>query len=112
MVPTAVVPVPKALVNYNSPNFSYTEAGPDLYTAGSIIHLTNSVTYNGTLLSLLWRPSLPAGWTVLSAPAPGNPEVVAGEIVWTGALPGSPFQLVYNVQVPSTDHAAHIPFMK
>ena len=107
MVPTAAVPAPHALVSFNSPDLSYTETGPDLYSAGGSLQVTNAVTYNGTLLSLLWRPSLPAGWAVTAAFAPGNPEVRAGEIVWTGTLPSSPFQLVYTVQTAVGDHAAH-----
>ena len=115
MVPTAVgptpmaaaVPTPMAAVAVSSPNFSYTESAADLYTAGGTVQITNSVTYNGTLLSLLWRPALPGGWTLAAATAPGNPEVRAGEIVWTGTLPGSPFQLVYTVQTVAGDHAAH-----
>ena len=107
MVPTAVLPAPMAVVAFSSPNFSYTESAADLYTAGATVQITNSVVYNGTLLSLLWRPALPSGWRLASASAPGNPEVRAGEIVWTGALPGSPFQLVYTVQTVAGDHAAH-----
>jgi len=53
------------------------------------------------LLSLLWRPELPAGWTALTVSGDGNPELVAGEIVWVGArLPLSPVTMVYSVQVP------------
>jgi hypothetical protein len=112
MTPAAVVPITEALtplaqVAYSSPNFSYTESGPDLYTAGGLIQVTNEVTYNGTLLSLLWHPALPSGWTVMGASAPGNPETRGGEIVWTTTLPGSPFQLIYTVQTSADDHTAH-----
>jgi subtilisin-like proprotein convertase family protein len=71
------------------------------YTPGSTIGVTNSFPYTNTLWSLLWRPHLPSGWTVLSVSGTGSPELQAGDIVWTGSMPASPIQMVYVVQVPA-----------
>jgi hypothetical protein len=79
--------------------------GPATYTCGGNIQITNRVEYTGTLLSLLWRPKLPSGWTLLSATGDGNPESIADEILWSGSIPASPILMVYTVQVPAGDHA-------
>jgi PKD repeat protein/subtilisin-like proprotein convertase family protein len=71
------------------------------YTAGSLLGVTNTLSYNGELWSLLWRPHLPAGWVVESVSGTGAPELQSGEIVWTGVMPPSPIQMVYTVQVPA-----------
>jgi hypothetical protein len=71
------------------------------YTAGGVMGVTNTISYSGQLWSLLWRPHLPDGWTVASVSGTGSPELEAGDIVWTGSLPASPLQMVYQVQVPA-----------
>ena len=83
----------------NAPVCSH--AGPAVFIPNSTIRITNTITYSQTLWSLLWRPVLPSGWTLLSVSGSGTPELVRGEIVWTGTLPASPIQMVYTVQVPS-----------
>ena len=83
------------------------QAGPWAYLSGGTATITNTVEYAGSLLSLLWRPHLPAGWTLRSAAGSGNPELVNGEIVWTaGNLPPSPITLVYTVQIPAGTRGA------
>jgi len=74
------------------------------YAAGSTLTITNSFTYSGTLWSLLFRPHLPAGWTLVpgTVSGDGTPEYQFGEVVWMGALPSSPVRLVYSVQVPAS----------
>jgi hypothetical protein len=82
--------------------FLVTQQMPGNYSAGSLFMITNKVTYSGTLLSLLWRPRLPAGWAITNVIADGAPEVLNGEMVWTGTnLPASPITVLYFVQVPS-----------
>jgi hypothetical protein len=71
------------------------------YFAGGMLSVTNRFTYTYPLWSLLWRPQLPVGWTVESVSGDGNPELSGGEILWTGALPPSPVQMVYTVLAPS-----------
>ncbi|MEK7678322.1 MAG: hypothetical protein AAB676_21030, partial [Verrucomicrobiota bacterium] len=71
------------------------------YTPGNSVTVTNSFIFTNKLLSLLWRPRLPSGWTLASASGSGNPEVNFGEILWTGTLPSSPIKMVYTVQVPA-----------
>lgn len=79
-----------------------TQQAPALYTAGSTFMVTNSLRYTAPLMSLLWRPQLPAGWTVTSVIADGLPELLGGDIVWTGAaIPPTPITVLYVVQVPS-----------
>jgi len=74
------------------------------YAPGGQVTVTNSVSYSGSLLSLLWRPLLPAGWTVQSVSGNGNPELANGEITWTSpSLPASPIQFAYVVQVAPGD---------
>ena len=55
---------------------------------------------NRTLLSLLWRPTLPAGWSVQSASGDGGPQVVGNEILFSGALTANPIQFSYVMSVP------------
>ncbi|MBI5772361.1 MAG: choice-of-anchor D domain-containing protein, partial [Verrucomicrobia bacterium] len=76
------------------------------YTPGSTVTVSCTFTYTGTLLSLIWRPQLPAGWTLVSATGNGSPESQFGEIVWTGSLPPSPITMSYTVQVPATNSGA------
>jgi len=77
------------------------------YEAGTTLLVTNLLTYTGTNLSLLWRPVLPAGWTINTVLADGAPEVVNGELVWTApSLPPSPVQVVLVLQVPLGDRGA------
>jgi hypothetical protein len=59
--------------------------------------------YSGGLLSLMWRPVLPAGWEILSVSGDGSPEFSDGEILWTGTLPSSPVNLSYTVRVPADE---------
>ena len=74
---------------------------PSTYTPGASFLITNTAEYSGALLSLLWRPILPPGWTVSSVFGDGHPELVNGEIVWTDmSLPSSPLTMIYTVQVP------------
>ena len=66
--------------------------------------LTNTISYSGRLLSLLWRPALPTGWSLVSVFGDGNPETVLGEMVWTGShIPPSPITLVCTVAVPPNE---------
>src|SRR5205823_3337766 len=77
-----------------------TQRAAAIYRMGSVLSITNMFVYTNTLQSLLWRPHLPAGWTLLSASGDGNPEMNSGDIVWTGTLPPSPIRMVSQVQVP------------
>ena len=47
---------------------------------------------------------LPTGWALTNLVADGGPEVVNGNLVWTKTnLPPSPIQVVYVIQVPTSD---------
>ena len=61
-----------------------------------------SVTYatNTSLLFLVVEPSLPPGWTLLSASGAGSPEVNNDEIFFSGSLP-SPLNFTYTASVPA-----------
>jgi hypothetical protein len=78
------------------------DAGPHTYDPGTTLRVTNVVTFGSNLLGLCVRPVLPSGWTPLSVTAAGNPELVAGEVLWTGTLPASPVTVVLTVRVPVT----------
>jgi hypothetical protein len=92
-----------AVASLNSPMVSQDTALT--YVPGGTLYLTNTFYYEGPLQSLLWRPLLPEGWTIQSISGDGDPEMVAGEAVWTEAtIPSSPIQTVATVQVPAGDH--------
>jgi hypothetical protein len=79
------------------------QSSSDLYVPGSLVNVTNKVEYIGEPLALLLRPKLPIGWAIESVSGLGNPQWVAGEVVWTGAIPPSPFELVCSIQVQAGD---------
>lgn len=70
------------------------------YNPGQTFAVTNTLSYTGQLLSLWWRPHLPAGFVIASVSGDGNPELNRGEILWVGELPPSPIEMVYTVQAP------------
>ncbi|MBI4658044.1 MAG: immunoglobulin domain-containing protein [Verrucomicrobia bacterium] len=88
------------------PPVQITHQGPVEYAAGGTVQITNRFAWTGTMLSLLWRPQLPGGWQLQSTDSIGagtvevNPSRTA--ILWIGALPPSPIQMRYTVQVPAT----------
>ena len=83
-----------------------TQQAPVVYLPGASVSITNTIEYAGSLLSLLWRPHLPSGWTLQSVVGPGNPEMANGEILWIeGSLPPSPITMVYTVLVPASEVA-------
>ena len=79
-------------------------SAPSFYSPGGLVTVTNSVQYSGSLLSLVWRPMLPAGWTLQSVSGDGSPELGSGDITWTSTnLPPSPIRFNYVVQVAPGD---------
>ncbi len=79
----------------------FKQAGPEIYPAKQSMQITNTLNFQGQLLALLWRPILPSGWQLVSVSADGKPELMRGEVVWTGIIPPSPIALVYTVSVPA-----------
>ncbi len=79
---------------------SLTHKAPQCYSPGSEIAVTNVITYTDSLLSLYWKPLLPAFWTVTGVSGDGNPELVKGEIVWARGIPASPITFIYTVVIP------------
>ncbi|MCL5097593.1 MAG: InlB B-repeat-containing protein, partial [Candidatus Omnitrophica bacterium] len=82
------------------------QTGPDQYTPGGTVNITNSISYNGMLLALLWRPQLPEGWTITQVTGTSSPEMQGSEIVFLGALTENPITMVYTVSVPSGSQGA------
>ncbi len=76
--------------------------GVATYTPGGTVVIEGTFTFGETITALLWRPILPAGWTIASVAGDGNPECNYGEIVWTGTLPPSPITLSYTVNVSAS----------
>ena len=70
------------------------------YDPGQTLAVTSTLHYTGQLLSLHWRPALPPGYAMAAVSGDGDPELFGGDILWIGALPPSPIQMVYTVQVP------------
>jgi formylglycine-generating enzyme required for sulfatase activity len=85
-------------------NVIATQVAPANYSAGGTFWVTNTFSYQGTVLSLLWRPQLPLGWTVISSSGTGQ-ELQFGEILWLGTIPASPIQMAYSVHVPASENA-------
>ncbi|MFE8033915.1 3-coathanger stack domain-containing protein, partial [Thiohalocapsa marina] len=74
------------------------------FTPGTTLTIRNSVDLadTGALLSLLWTPTLPTGWTLESVSGDGAPEVSPSgtEILFTGSLSSLPIEFSYQVSVP------------
>ena len=86
---------------------SVTQAGPATYTPGQTLTITCTFTPGADqLLALLWKPQLPAGWTIVSVSGDGSPELVRGEILCVGTLPATAFQLTYTVTAPAAETKA------
>jgi len=71
------------------------------YCPGSSIFVTNSFAYTGQLLDLVWRPKLPAGWTLAGVDGTGNPRVSQGQIVWNNLPPQNPVEITYELRGPA-----------
>ena len=54
-----------------------------------------------SLISLVCRPVLPAGWTLVSANGPGQPQVVNDTVVFAGPFTDNPLTFSYTVNVPA-----------
>jgi hypothetical protein len=72
------------------------------YDPGGTVVITNTVSFESSLLALAIRPDLPDGWTLQHVQAPANPEWTDTEILWTGTLPSSPVTIVMTISVPVT----------
>ncbi|MEI7732758.1 MAG: hypothetical protein WCO56_24515 [Verrucomicrobiota bacterium] len=74
-----------------------------VYTPGSLLTVTNTLSYTGSLVSLLWRPQLPAAWSNLAVTVvgDGSPEYRLGEILFTGNLPAGTLIFSYSFIVPT-----------
>jgi hypothetical protein len=73
------------------------------YQPGGTIVLNASFSYpvGRNLQSLLWRPQLPAGWSMVSVSGDGTPELAGGEIVFlAGSIPQNPVQISAVLSVP------------
>jgi protocadherin Fat 4 len=77
------------------------EASSTVYVPGGAVTVSGEIPYTDTLLSLLWRPKLPTGWTFDSVVADGTVEVAGGDILWTGTLPPSPVSVQYVIHAPA-----------
>ena len=75
------------------------------YQPGGSLTISNHLDRpaDTTLLSLLWKPNLPTGWTIASVSGDGGPELGPDgrSILFTGALSGDPLQFSYVVAVPA-----------
>jgi hypothetical protein len=60
---------------------------------------------NSVLLSLLWRITPPAGWSVESPSGDGAPVSTNNEIVFSGALTNNPIRFTYALIVPAAETA-------
>lgn len=74
---------------------------PATYVPGQQVTLRGVLNYSSDIVALLWKPLLPADWTIVSVSANGGtPEVVNNEILFTSKLPPSPLEIIYVCNVP------------
>lgn len=82
-------------------DISAMSVAPATYVPGHQITLRGTLSYSNDIVGLLWKPQLPAGWTIVSVSANGGtPEVVDNEILFTSKLPPSPLEIIYVCNVP------------
>lgn len=82
-------------------DISAMSVAPATYVPGNQVTLTANLSYSNDIVGLLWRPQLPAGWTIISVTANGGtPEVIDNEILFTTKLPPSPLEISYVCEVP------------
>ena len=82
-------------------DISVMSVAPETYVPGRQVTLRGTLNYSSDIVALLWKPLLPAGWTIVSVSANGGtPEVVNNEILFTSKLPPSPLEIVYVCNVP------------
>ncbi|MCE9613036.1 MAG: hypothetical protein K8T26_02085 [Lentisphaerae bacterium] len=79
---------------------SIEQLGPASYEPSGVVVVTNIVTYDGGLLALYARPTLPEGWVIESVSGDGDPEVQRGDVLWTQGVPPSPIRLTLTLRVP------------
>ncbi len=75
------------------------------YTNGYFVEITNTLSYTGSLSSLVWQVALPVGWTFVSNAgtlAESQPsEGTTGTLEWGYvSVPASPVTFTYVVDVP------------
>jgi hypothetical protein len=84
------------------PTVNATHQAGNYASPGSLtVHCEFHYPVGQQLLSLGWRPSPPAGWTLASASGTGSPEVQQDGIVFTGALAENPIPFSYILTVPA-----------
>jgi len=67
---------------------------------GSTVNCQFGYPTNGTLLSLVWQLSLPAGWQLATVAGDGSPTNNGSEILFTGTFATNPLSFSYTVDVP------------
>lgn len=82
--------------------------------AGGLLTVNCAVYHsNQTLLSLLWHPTLPAGFTLTNlVSGDGGPEVQGGDILFVGSLSTNPIRFSYAIvvsPVPPGQTATNMP---
>lgn len=95
------------LILLNSNDIAATHQSSGYWSPG-----TNSIACQGTyptnaqMLSLLWTPALPTGWTLGTCSGDGAPEVDGTNIVFVGDLTNNPLVFSYTLVVPSGEFGA------
>jgi hypothetical protein len=84
-------------------SFTATHMADNYLSPGNlVVNCQASYPIDRRLLSLNWRPILPAGWTLISATGMDNPVTIDGAVVVTGApVENNPVQFNLLIQVPN-----------
>ena len=78
------------------------QTAPNLYQSPGTLAVTCQIQYPADLAMyfLDWEPTLPLGWTLMTASSWGNPQASDNEIVFDGPFP-NPLIFNYTVSVPA-----------
>ncbi|MEA1053161.1 hypothetical protein U5801_25625, partial [Lamprobacter modestohalophilus] len=88
------------------------------YRPGTTLEVSNSLSVQGqansaqdpaNLLSLLWRPNLPKGWTITAVSGEGSPSLSPDgrEILFTAGRLPVPLRFSYRIAVPADANGKH-----
>lgn len=83
--------------------FTATHTAPANYPVGGLLTISNefAVPAGTALLHLVWRPTLPTGWTLQSASGDGAPKIQGNTLLFTDPLTADPLRFTYQIVVPA-----------
>ena len=82
--------------------FTASQSSPAYYQSPGTLVVSCQVGFglDRTMYFLVWQPTLPSGWTVMSATGNGNPQISGDELIFDGPFP-NPLNFTYMVNIPA-----------